>query len=374
MKKIIKKFVGVFALTFLLSPLITKADIYTDYQTQVNNLVQQIQYLQNQINQIQNGGNNGWCYTFNNNFGIGNSSNDNAQLITVFSREGLVVPQNSTSNQFNEGIASMVSAFQEKYRGEILAPFNFSAGTGYVGDRTRAKLNSLYGCSGNVVITPQTTSYLSVSNLQPSSGIVGTQVTIVGSGFTQTGNKIRFGNTNSEQNPSYSLNSNDGRTIIFTVPSSNYFACLYSYPSCYVAQVLVQPGTYPVSVTNANGTSNQINFTINQYGVQNNNSSPTVSSTYPTSGPRGTEVTVVGTNFTPNDYVQFSDYGTYISNNYINSTMLRFTAPSSLTNCNLQGTGCTNVAYPNVINGAYNIRVANTNGTSNPVSFTITGY
>jgi uncharacterized protein YukE len=374
MKKIIKKLVGLAAFVLMLFPFPAMADTYSDYQTQVNNLMQQIQSLQNQINQIQNGGNGSWCYSFNNNFGIGNSNNDTAQLVTALSREGLTMPSNSTPNSFSEGTASVVSAFQEKYRGEILTPFNFSAGTGYVGDRTRAKLNSLYGCNGNVIITPPTTSYLSVSNLQPSSGLVGAQVTIVGSGFTQTGNKVRFGNTNSEQNPSYNLNSYDGRTITFTVPSSNYFACLYSYPSCYIAQVLVQAGTYPVSVTNANGTSNSVNFTINQYGTQNNNMLPTVSYIYPTSGPRGTEVTVVGANFAPNDSIKFSDYGTYISNNYIDSTMLRFTAPSSLSNCNIQGTGCTNISYPNVTNGNYNIRVANGNGTSNSVTFTVTGY
>ena len=108
-----------------------------------------------------------------------------------------------------------------------------------------------------------------IYSLAPTAGLVGTQVTVTGSGFTSTGNKLKFGNLGVENNPSYSLNSTDGKTLVFTVPTSNYFACWFTTPACYAPSVLVQPGIYPVSVTNANGTSNVVNFTVNNSGTSN---------------------------------------------------------------------------------------------------------
>ena len=104
---------------------------------------------------------------------------------------------------------------------------------------------------------------LSISSLSPTSGPVGTQVTITGSGFTPTGNKVKFGNLGSELNPSYNLNSSDGTTLVFAVPSSNYAPCwFFTRFKCYLPVKDTQPGIYPVSVINASGTSNEITFTV----------------------------------------------------------------------------------------------------------------
>src|SRR6185436_11657 len=102
---------------------------------------------------------------------------------------------------------------------------------------------------------------LSINYLQPSYGPVGTSIVINGSGFTQTGNRVKFGNLGSENNPSYSLNSSDGKTLVFPVPQGNYLSCWYSRPACMAAQYLTQPGNYNVSVINANGQSNEVSFT-----------------------------------------------------------------------------------------------------------------
>jgi hypothetical protein len=101
-----------------------------------------------------------------------------------------------------------------------------------------------------------------IQYLQPNSGVIGSNVTIVGSGFTPTGNRVKFGNLGSENNPSYSVNSSNGTTITFAVPSGNYLPCWYSTPRCLVAMYLTQPGDYVVSVINANGTSNEVVFTV----------------------------------------------------------------------------------------------------------------
>ena len=107
-------------------------------------------------------------------------------------------------------------------------------------------------------------SIIKISALSPTSGPVDTIVTITGSGFTPTGNKIMFGNLGSENNPSYDLSSADGKTLVFNVPSSNYYACEASSPPCYPPNIITQPGTYTVSVINANGSSNSQNFIVTQ--------------------------------------------------------------------------------------------------------------
>jgi len=100
-----------------------------------------------------------------------------------------------------------------------------------------------------------------ITNITPLSGTTGTRVTISGTYFTATDNKVKFGNFGNENNPINNLPSNDGK-IIFEIPTTNYFSCWASRPACAVAASLVQPGTYPISVINSNGTSNSSNFTV----------------------------------------------------------------------------------------------------------------
>lgn len=97
-----------------------------------------------------------------------------------------------------------------------------------------------------------------VSSLMPSRGVVGTQVIIHGSGFTPMGNTIRWGDVSIGDFP-----SPDGETIQFSVPDglrvcpspdSPDFAC--------GAFAQIRPGNYVILVTNANGQSNAITFTV----------------------------------------------------------------------------------------------------------------
>ncbi len=132
----------------------------------------------------------------------------------------------------------------------------FSAG--YVGPLTRAKISSL-SC-GDIQ-----TSLPVVYSVSPSSGLVGSQVTINGSNFTSD-TKVSFA---SGYASSIFVSSNK---ITFTVPSEIAPSCYYSTPRCYlfVAARQVVPGDYTISVENSNGISNSINFTVTS-GTQNNN-------------------------------------------------------------------------------------------------------
>jgi Putative peptidoglycan binding domain len=96
------------------------------------------------------------------------------------------------------------------------------------------------------------TGALSVTYLSPNSGAVGASVTVFGTGFTSTGNSVRFGN-----GIIAGLNSTDGRSLSFTVPST-----LVGYGSQKVTL-----GTYNVSVTNSYGaTSSALPFTVTSLG------------------------------------------------------------------------------------------------------------
>jgi hypothetical protein len=102
----------------------------------------------------------------------------------------------------------------------------------------------------------------SVAALSPTSGSVGTDVAVTGEGFTSSTNTIRFG-------AGYinGLNSSDGVTLRFTVPQGqNLCPPTNGLPSavgpCPGAYPRVTPGSYTISVMNANGASNDLTFTV----------------------------------------------------------------------------------------------------------------
>lgn len=119
--------------------------------------------------------------------------------------------------------------------------------------------------SGTTNVTSESTIPTIVS-LTPTSGVVGTSVTISGSGFTEAGNKIKFGDLGIENNPKYIFNSPDGKTITFTVPLSNFLICWAS--GCKDPAYLTHPGDYQISVINDNGASNQMTFTVTKTDTQ----------------------------------------------------------------------------------------------------------
>jgi len=122
---------------------------------QLAKLQAQILVLQEQIKVLQ-GPSGAWCHTFNTNLKIGDSGNEIealwAALIKEVSKEtgeNLSYDHEGAGQpaRFGEYTASAVVEFQEKYTNEILAPFGLKHGTGFVGTKTREKLNKLYGCT-----------------------------------------------------------------------------------------------------------------------------------------------------------------------------------------------------------------------------------
>jgi type II secretory pathway pseudopilin PulG len=154
-------------LAILISPnfasAVTIEELQAQIQAQINALLTQLQSLQSQLAQMQ-GGTTQWCHDFNVNLKIGDRGNEVSLLRAALAKEGFEVfnPQeNPYESSFDESLASAVTGFQEKYKDEILTPLGLKYGTGYVGEKTRAKLNSLYGCG--VTTTPTTPSITVVS-------------------------------------------------------------------------------------------------------------------------------------------------------------------------------------------------------------------
>ena len=89
-------------------------------------------------------------FSFETNLQVGMSANDvkylqlvlNSNVDTRLAVSGVGSPGNET-NFFGYLTKEAVIKFQEKYSSDILTPWNLTGGTGYVGSKTREKLNSL---------------------------------------------------------------------------------------------------------------------------------------------------------------------------------------------------------------------------------------
>lgn len=147
--KIISLAVGV----SMLMPLAAFAQNADQVQAQIQALLQQLHALQQQLAQLQGGGQQQWCHTFSINLKVGDSGAETYALIQSLEKDGSLSygeaghsPTTPEDAVFTESVASAITGFQEKYRDEILTPNGLKYGTGYVGRATRAKLNQLYGC------------------------------------------------------------------------------------------------------------------------------------------------------------------------------------------------------------------------------------
>ena len=254
MNKIVKIITSLL-LIFAFSPVFVSAQTTADLQAQINSLLAQIKVLQAQLAASQGG--TAYCHTFDTNLGIGSgvgsSSDEVHALVTALDKNGLDVGSLDVSN-YDESTASAVSAFQEKYKSEILTPAGLRAGTGYLGARTRAKLNSLYGC---LKPFPVGTSVV-------ISGVSGPQSLNV----DQTGTWTVTASDSSGGNLSYSVNWGDQPYIVY---SNMSLTASMSQQSATFTHSYTVAGTYnPIfTVTNTSGLSAQTSLSVNVGGVTN---------------------------------------------------------------------------------------------------------
>jgi hypothetical protein len=95
-----------------------------------------------------------------------------------------------------------------------------------------------------------------IGRVQPVSAAVGEPVVITGSGFTPGDNALRVG-----AGYILKLPSSDSTTIRLTLPS--YLgACPPGQEVCVALALPLAPGDYKLSVINAHGTSNEVDFRV----------------------------------------------------------------------------------------------------------------
>jgi len=241
---------------------------------------------------------------------------------------------------------------------------------------------------------PVPVSSVTIYSISPGAGPVGAHVVITGTGFTKD-NTIHFGSGVIVHVPVSSSiaiacttdpNCRGGirQTLEFDVPGALNPACYYSNPRCLIASREVTPGTYPVFVQNGNGTSRSVSFTVTGSTSQ---ADPVIYSITPAEGPVGTTVDISGFGFTADNTIHFgsgviahvaSSGGIAIACTTDPNCRpgirqnLEFTVPQSVgPNCP-PGSMCP--MYLQLITpGTYTVYVENSNGTSNTVTFTVTG-
>ena len=96
-----------------------------------------------------------------------------------------------------------------------------------------------------------------MTKITPTSGPVGTQVTITGTGFAARGNTVKFG-TGYVKN----LDSADGTSLRFAIPEGLDLCEPNSLRPCPGAYPAVGPGDYAVAVMVDKETGNPITFTV----------------------------------------------------------------------------------------------------------------
>jgi len=208
--------------------------------------------------------------------------------------------------------------------------------TTLAGDNWLTRIGSfqLPGCSSSTQAAP------TVSGFSPTSGAVGSSVTVTGTGFTGA-TSVKFNGT------AATFTVNGDTQVTATVPTG--------------------ATTGPISVTNAGGTGTSSgSFTVTTAAA------PTISSFSPASGAAGTSVTLTGTGFTGASSVKFN--GTAASFTVVSDTQVTATVPTGATSGPIAvttsaGTGTSTSSFTVTTAGP---TITSISPTSGPVGTTVT--
>ena len=122
-----------------------------EQEDQIQSLRAQLTFLQNevarvlaQLRALGAAPNGTSCSTFSANLAFGIRGAQVECLQQFLKNQGAdVYPEGLVTGYFGPLTRAAVIRFQEKYAAEVLAPLGLQNGTGFVGQRTRAKMNEL---------------------------------------------------------------------------------------------------------------------------------------------------------------------------------------------------------------------------------------
>ena len=109
------------------------------------------------------------------------------------------------------------------------------------------------GCDGHSNRNPTSPTGAPVlTAVTPSQASVGDSITLRGSAFASSDNAIKIG-----AGYHHGVASTGGTSLTFALPAA-LTPCPPGTQACIALALVVTPGTYQLSVLNANGTSNQL--------------------------------------------------------------------------------------------------------------------
>ena len=159
-KKIVASVVGL-AMVVMMAPGLAQGATVEELQVQIDALMAQLATLQSQLAALTGAPAVTGCTitSFDRNLKQGMTGDDvkclqiilNSDSATQVAATGAGSPGNETS-YFGPLTYAAVVKFQEKYAADVLTPLGLTAGTGFVGAKTLAKLNSILTAGG--VVTP----------------------------------------------------------------------------------------------------------------------------------------------------------------------------------------------------------------------------
>lgn len=279
-------------------------------------------------------------FFFNKNLKIGDKNEDVRILQKILNKNSATrvspsddgSPGNETSF-FGALTKNAVIKFQELYASDILRPFGLESGTGFVGEATRLKLNSILEAdndkitqlggeaaklnkqssqsslkSGKIISSETKSSSSETSNAGISSKssssapissgvkvyntseyqvLSGTVVEIQGIGFATNSNIVHLGESSSIEN----IATDDTSKLSFTVPKD------------------LPLGKYSVWVTNKNGTSKNDAIKIYLVVTDKPADRPVIEKVEPSVADYEGEITVSGKGFTANGNGIYSIFG-----------------------------------------------------------------
>ncbi len=125
----------------------------SDNTDEINRLLAIIDSLKKQIAAIiaqkngQSGAGSNYCLQINSNLSFGMQNSNEIRCLQEFlKKQGAdIYPEGFVTGNFGNLTRLAVIKFQERYAPEILAPIGLSNGTGYVGERTKQKINQILG-------------------------------------------------------------------------------------------------------------------------------------------------------------------------------------------------------------------------------------
>lgn len=179
--KVVSGFVGV-AMAAMMLPGVASAATVEELTAQINALLAQVAALQAQLGSGSGATTGGACaYVFTKDLKMGMTDSEvmNLQKVLNMSADTQVaasgVGSSGMETSYFGGLTkAAVIKFQNKYASEILAPVGLTAGTGFVGAATRAKLNAM--CAGST--TGGSTGGDNTSGGSTTGGVVGGGVSV----------------------------------------------------------------------------------------------------------------------------------------------------------------------------------------------------